>query len=109
MMKFYLSEDQIAPLYTPKGNAGCMASNRITVDGSSVGYMYREEPSPNFPDSGWRFFAGDENEEYTDDPNNFHIFHLNTICNYDQDIIPCLEAPCGSAFVREGDRFVIDD
>jgi hypothetical protein len=71
---------------------GCIASNRITVDGMPVGYMYRELVSNNFLDSGWRFFAGDETGEYADNPNNFNIFDLNTICNYDQDIIPILKS-----------------
>ena len=29
-----------------------------------IGYMVREEPSKDNPDSGWRFFAGDESKEY---------------------------------------------
>ncbi len=43
-----------------EGPAGCIASDRITVDGCRVGWCYRETPSENYPDSGWRFFAGDE-------------------------------------------------
>lgn len=35
---------------------GCLASDRITVDGMRVGYMYREEPDQDV-DSGWRFFT----------------------------------------------------
>ena len=30
----------------------------ITKEGFKVGYMYREEPSTDVPDSGWRFMAG---------------------------------------------------
>ena len=108
-MKFYLSKDQIKQIYTHKGNSGCMASNRITIDGMKVGYMYREENSENFPDSGWRFFAGDESEEYTNHPNHFHIFDLNTICNYDPDIIPYLNAPIGTYWVRYKNKFVEDE
>ena len=108
---FFKSKKEIKEKYIPQGPSGCMASNRITVDGCKVGYMYREEPDADatFPDSGWRFFAGDEDERYTDNPDNFHIFNLNTICNYDGDIIPYLDAPYGVAFVREGDRFVKDE
>ena len=97
------------PLYTGKGNRGCIASNRITVDGMKVGYMYREDVDSSFPDSGWRFFAGDEDEEYTDNPDNFHIFDLNTICNYDNSIIKFLDSPYGSAYIREGNTFVPDE
>lgn len=62
---------------------GCIVSDKITKEGYKVGYMYREEPSPGRPDSGWRFMAGDEEEEYMDNPLNHPIFALNTVCNYD--------------------------
>lgn len=107
-MNFKLFPQKIRSLYSTPDNSGCLASNRITVDGLKVGYMYREDGDSSFPDSGWRFFAGDETEDYTNDPNNFHIFDLNTICNYDSDIIPFLDAKEGSAFVRKGNSFVPD-
>ena len=31
----------------PAKNCGCFATNRVTVDGMKVGYMYREEPDPH--------------------------------------------------------------
>lgn len=82
------------------GHSGCMATDRIMVDGCKVGYMYREEVSGKYPDSGWRFFAGDESEEYTDNMNHTGIYDLNTLCNYDRDIIPLLHAPAGTAYFR---------
>ena len=45
-----------------------------------VGYMYREKSTENNPDSGWRFFKGDEDGEYMNNPDNYHIFALNTVC-----------------------------
>ena len=109
-MKFHLTKEKIKQLYVANGPDGCFASNRITVDGKPVGYMYREEPDgdSDFPDSGWRFFAGDETEEYTDNPDNFNVFSLNTICNYDKAIIRYLDAEYGSAFIRNRNRFVKD-
>jgi hypothetical protein len=62
--------------------------------------MYREPPE-NEVDSGWRFFAGDEDQKYADDPRNFQLYDVNTIANYDPDIIKHLNAPCYSAFERE--------
>lgn len=108
-MNFFLSKNQIKQKYHGKGPQGCFATNEITVRGRKVGYMYREEPDEDseFPDSGWRFFAGDETEEYTDNPDNFNVFSLNTVCNYDPDIIPYLDAPYGSCFIKEGNKFVI--
>jgi hypothetical protein len=64
-----------------------------------VGYMYRERPDERF-DSGWRFMSGDENREYADNADNWGIYEVNTICNYDPAIIPYLNAANGTAYVR---------
>ena len=83
-----------------EGADGCIATNRITVEGCKVGYCYREKPDGGW-DSGWRFTAGDESEAYMDDPNNAGIYKLNTICNDDPDIIPLLRTPAPCAFERD--------
>lgn len=102
MEKHYLlSGEAIEQLIDWEYNAGCIASDRITVDGCKVGYFSREEPLANMPDSGWRFWSGDESDEYASDVGNFTVFNTNTICNYDREIIPFLEAPCGCEFVRD--------
>ena len=82
------------------GADGCIATNRITVEGCKVGYCYRENPDGDW-DSGWRFTAGDESDNYMDDPNNSGIYKLNTICNDDSDIIPLLHTPAPCAFERD--------
>jgi hypothetical protein len=97
--KFALRADQIRPLAENRG--GCIATNMITVEGRKVGYMYREEPD-NDIDSGWRFMSGRESREYMDDAANHTVYDVNTIANYDPDIIPLLDAPVGSAFERQG-------
>lgn len=73
---------------------GCLATNRITVEGCKVGYCYREEPDGDW-DSGWRFTAGDESEAYMSDQNNAGIYKLNTIC------ITLLNTPAPCAFERD--------
>lgn len=91
------------------GPQGCIVSNRITVDGFAVGFCFREplDPKNVAPDSGWRFFAGDEDEAYTSNPANAEVMSLNTVANYDSDIIPLLNAPHGSAFERdENGKFI---
>ena len=86
---------------------GCFVSDRISVDGARPCYVYREEPFKNFPDSGWRFFAGDESKEYTADINNSNIFPLNVVANFDESIIPLLDAEVNTAFIRkEGEEFI---
>lgn len=83
-----------------KKASGCIATNRITVEGCKVGYCYREKADGDW-DSGWRFTAGDESDEYMDDPNNAGIYGLNSICNDDPDIIPLLNTPAPCAFERD--------
>ena len=100
---FRLKADEIVSL--APGYGSCIASDMITCEGRKVSFMYREHPSTrNAHDSGWRFFSGYESEEYTDDPDNFAIYDVNTIANYDPDIIEFLEAPPGCAFERPGGK-----
>lgn len=93
----------------PNGE-GCIVSDKITKEGFKVGYMYREQPSDDKPDSGWRFMAGNEDNEYMNNSNNHHIFAINTICNYDRNIIPYLKSKIGSAYIRvNSNKFEIGD
>jgi len=101
--QYYLKASDIIELLDWDEADGCLASDRIMVDGCKVGYMYREAPSEGRPDSGWRFLAGDENEEYLDNLDLVGIYQLNTVANYDPDIIPFLQARFGSTFIRGKD------
>ena len=93
----------------PNGE-GCIVSDKITKDGYKVGYMYRENPNEGNPDSGWRFLAGDEDPDYMSNPDNHHVFAINTICNYDRDIIPYIFSEIGSKFIRiDSNNFEADD
>lgn len=78
---------------------GCFATDKITVDGMKIGYMYREEPD-NDIDSGWRFFSGTEDQDYIDNPKNTMVYDVNTIANYDSSIIPYLNSPYGTELKR---------
>ena len=85
---------------------GCIATDMITVDGRKVRFMYREKPD-NKLDSGWRFMSGYESDSYMNDQKNHGVYDVNTIANYDPDILPFLDSPVGSAFEwAEGNRFV---
>jgi hypothetical protein len=96
---FKIAAANIKPL--AEGRGACMATDAITVEGRKVGYMYREPP--DFPeDSGWRFFSGTESQEMLEDPGHTEIYDVNTIANYDPEIIPLLDSPAGSAFERRG-------
>ena len=86
-----------------EGPSGCFATDHITVLGKKVGWCYREQPSEGRPDSGWRFFSGEESEDYVNDAQNTEVYDLNTICNYDPDVLPLLSAPVGTAYMRGPD------
>jgi len=102
--RFKIAPEQIRDIAL--GHGACFATDRITVDGHRVRFMYREEPD-NEADSGWRFTAGTESDAYMNNPQNLEIYDVNTIANYDPDIVPFLEARVGSAFERAvGGTFV---
>lgn len=98
--RFKLKAEEIVDLILPMGC--CFATDKITVEGLPVNWMYREEPENEF-DSGWRFFSGTETQEYIDDPKNIAIYNVNTIANYDMSIIPYLTYPSGSELERVAD------
>lgn len=79
-----------------------VASDHILCDGFRVGVMVREE-SVAPTDSGWRFFAGDEDQEYLDSPSNFGVVPLNLIANYAEDIADFLDMPVGTFLARNAD------
>ena len=78
---------------------GCLATDKITVEGKLVGFMYREEPD-NDLDRGWRMLAGDESDAYLDNPGSAGVYEVNTIANYDPAIIPYLQYPYGAELER---------
>lgn len=96
--KFKLAASEIKPIAT--GFGSCIASDHITVNGRKVGYMYRDTPD-NEIDSGWRFMSGRESRVFMDNPRNLDIYDVNTIANYDPEIVPLLSEPIGSAFERD--------
>ena len=95
--EFFLSEDEIAPIYM--GYGGCLATDKIVCEGMKVGYMFRESPITPL-DSGWRFFSGDEDKNYMNNNLKHGVYDLNTIVNYDPDIMELLSANIGSKFER---------
>jgi hypothetical protein len=97
--QFHHPRDEIRELVPGRG--WCAATDHILVEGHRVGWMHREEPVDQ-GDSGWRFFSGLESEAYLGVAEHVDGYDVNTVANYDPDIIPFLDAPVGSAFEREG-------
>ena len=105
---YKLNSTQIERLIPDIGFA--LATDMITVAGKRVDYMVREQPNRE-DDSGWIFYGGGETQEYIDDSNNTSLFSVNTIANYDPEIIGFLTYPPGTEVERnsEGDLQVITE
>lgn len=81
-------------------NQGALVSRRIVEEGWKVGFMYRRE-SNNPADSGWTFFAGNEDEHYNSDVKNIVLMSLGEVCrNLDRDVYKYMTAPVGTEFIR---------
>ena len=77
-----------------------LAPKRLVENKLKVRFMYREEPD-DASDSGWRFFSGDESDEFVNNPNNIGLYDIGTISQIDPDIIPLLSNEAGTAFERK--------
>ena len=95
--KFTIPKEALVRLVSHDG--GCLATDRIMVDGCEIGYMYCEVTDRPH-DTGWRFFSGDEDQAYIDDLSHTHVYAVNTMANYDPAILPHLDTPAPCAFER---------
>lgn len=102
---FAIPREELKEVYQGDGPQGCIATDRIVVDGAPVSYCYRVAPDAGDEawDSGWRFTAGEEDAACLDDPDRSGVYALNTVCNYDPDIIPLLDSDPGTAWSRGED------
>jgi hypothetical protein len=77
-----------------------VVSRLVATEGKKVRWMYREEPTEP-ADTGWRFFSGDEADDFADDQENFEFHPLDTVTELDPSIAPHLERTAPVAFERE--------
>lgn len=75
-------------------------TNRILYDGQAIRFLYREAPDED-QDSGWRFTAGDETDEYMQDADSISYVSLGAVLSKDDSILHLLDEPEGSAFMRD--------
>ncbi|MGF1704492.1 DUF2185 domain-containing protein [Enterovibrio baiacu] len=69
---------------------GYVIVNKELIDnGKSIGYFYREEPDSN-EDSGWRFFTGEETQEFVDKAENFVLYSASKLAALHPAILPFL-------------------
>lgn len=90
-------------------NLKSYVSKKITEEGWKVGYMERNEPY-NEEDSGWSFFAGNEDDEYTSDYRNIQLISVGNVWQHlDSDIFKYIDMPIGTKLIRiSSDAFEID-
>lgn len=84
-------------------------SKKITEEGWKVGYMERSEPLHE-GDSGWSFFAGDEDDEYTSNAGNIESICVGNVWQrFDPDIFKYIDMPIGTRLIRiSSDAFETD-
>ncbi len=80
-------------------NEWCTATDKIIVEGCTINYFCREA-SMNPEDSGWRFFAGNEDEVYLNNLTNHNLYLLNTIANFSPEMLSLLDTASPCAFER---------
>ncbi len=83
---------------------GYVLATKMLVEGKrKVRYMYHEEPDDP-QDSGWRFFCGDEDDDYVNNREHIAIYDINTILEIDKSILPYLSCATGVALQREDEN-----
>ena len=82
---------------------GCLVSDRISMDGCQIGIWFVVNQAKAIQTVDGSSFMEMKNQEYLNDVNHVQVFSLNTICNYDPEIIPFLDSPVGSAYARDKD------
>lgn len=98
-------EDPV-PSITEKYIKRCFVTNSVLYDGKPVGYLYREDPDYD-DDSGWRFTAGDETDEYMENADNSSYVSLGAVLREDDSFVDLLDSSPGKAFVKNDEgKFV---
>lgn len=88
----------------------CLVDRCVTDEDVPVHYLYREQPDlaqedDEYPDSGWRIrgdYRGIGDEEL--DAREVEYVALGSVLNTDDSWLHLIDAPVGSAFVRDWDR-----
>jgi hypothetical protein len=79
---------------------------KVILDGEEpIRFAKRVAPHSD-RDSGWCFSSGVEDDAYMDDADNMAVVSLRTLLGRFKELDDILDAPVGSVFRREGDRFV---
>lgn len=88
------------PLWLAVGEKLALVSKKCLEPGSAVHWMYRQTPERE-QDSGWRLFAGDEDEAYLNNSDHVRLMHVYSIMDQDPSLLEPFKGETGSAFERE--------
>lgn len=100
-----IARNRLKAVCPEKGDMLAFVNLDILTEGKELRFMVRHRPEPECADwdSGWHFYTGEETEKSIEDKASFPLVDLNTIANYAPDIVPLLDAPYGSSYVRKDD------
>ena len=76
----------------------CIVSKMVAAN-RKVDFCYREEPE-TADDSGWRFFSGEEDQQYSDSQENFVLCGLEAVVEVSPELNDLVELPWPIAFER---------
>lgn len=79
-----------------------VVSARVAREGADVGWLYREDPDRD-QDSGWHVFAGNESQQYVDDPANALLLTVRDLAEADPALAAILATPAPATFERSTD------
>lgn len=89
-------------------NLKALVSTKITKEEYKVGFMVRYKPYKD-EDSGWQFFAGNEDDKYLNDIKNIELLPLAYVSNLDSDILKYIDRPIGTVLIRiSSNEFELD-
>ncbi len=78
----------------------CVVSKKVTREGWKVGFMLREELQDD-EDSGWQFFAGDEDDDYINDVDHVELCKVYSIAGIDPAVMNHIDSPVGTRLIRK--------
>jgi hypothetical protein len=92
--------DDPVPSITDKYIKRCFVTHNILHEEQSVGFLYKEQPEYD-DDSGWRITAGNESDEYMQDPSNSSYVSIGAVLREDDSFLPLIDSDVGMAFIKD--------
>ena len=85
----------------------CFVTNEILYDKAEIKHFYKESPlekeeNEEYEDSGWRFFTGEETQEYVDNIENFSYVSLGAVLSKDDSFVKLLDSEIEITYQKNG-------